>query len=424
MTKRVPEIRFEGFRDDWEQRKLKEVANHRGGTAIEKYFSKNGKYKVISIGSYGINSKYIDQGIRAVSNDITDVRVVRKGELTMVLNDKTSNGTIIGRSLLIDTDDEYVINQRTEILSPKENFDSSFAYITLNGPFREKVRKIVQGGTQIYVNYPVVENLKLELPNLEEQKKIGTFFKQLEDTIALHQRKLEQLQSMKDGFLQKMFPKDGEKEPEIRFPGFTDDWEQRKLGDTFEFSVSTNSLSRAQLNYEKGNIKSIHYGDILIKYNSILEITKDKIPFITDGSIEKYKPNLLENGDVVFADAAEDETVGKAVEINGISDEYVVAGLHTIVARPKEKMAKYFSGYYINADVYQRQLLRLMQGTKVSSISKGNLKKTIVAYPKNLAEQQKIGSFFKQLDNAIALHQRELELLKQTKKAFLQKMFV
>ena len=214
------------------------------------------------------------------------------------------------------------------------------------------------------------------------------------------------------------------KAPAIRFQGFTDDWEQRKLGDTFEFSVSTNSLSRAQLNYEKGNIKSIHYGDILIKYNSILEITKDKIPFITNGSIEKYKPNLLENGDVVFADAAEDETVGKAVEINGISDEYVVAGLHTIVARPKEKMAKYFSGYYINADVYQRQLLRLMQGTKVSSISKGNLKKTIVAYPKNLAEQQKIGSFFKQLDDTIALHQQKGTDYQQLKKTMLQQMFV
>ena len=212
--------------------------------------------------------------------------------------------------------------------------------------------------------------------------------------------------------------------PELRFKGFIDDWEQRKLGDTFEFSVSTNSLSRAQLNYEKGNIKSIHYGDILIKYNSILEITKDKIPFITDGSIEKYKPNLLENGDVVFADAAEDETVGKAVEINGISDEYVVAGLHTIVARPKEKMAKYFSGYYINADVYQRQLLRLMQGTKVSSISKGNLKKTIVAYPKNLAEQEKIAGFLAAVDEKISQAQAQLAALKQYKQGLLQQMFV
>ena len=184
-----PEIRFPGFTDDWEQRKLSDVANHRGGTAIEKYFDKDGVYKVISIGSYGLNSQYVDQNIRAISNEITDGRVVNSGELTMVLNDKTANGTIIGRTLLVEKDNEYVINQRTEIISPKENFDSNFAYTILNGPFREKVKRIVQGGTQIYVNYPAVSNLNLELPKIEEQQKIGSFFKQLDNTIALHQRK-------------------------------------------------------------------------------------------------------------------------------------------------------------------------------------------------------------------------------------------
>ncbi len=202
---KVPELRFEGFADDWEQRKLKEVTNHRGGTAIEKYFSDEGKYKVISIGSYGLNSKYVDQKIRATSNEITDGRTVKKGELTMVLNDKTANGTIIGRSLLIEEDDKYVINQRTEIISPSKEFDSSFAYVLLNNSFREKVRKIVQGGTQIYVNYSAVENLKIKLPSLEEQQKIGVFFKSLDDTIALHQRKLDLLKEQKKGFLQKMF---------------------------------------------------------------------------------------------------------------------------------------------------------------------------------------------------------------------------
>ena len=202
---KVPELRFAGFADDWEQRKLSDVANHRGGTAIEKYFDKDGVYKVISIGSYGLNSQYVDQNIRAISNEITDGRVVNSGELTMVLNDKTANGTIIGRTLLVEKDNEYVINQRTEIISPKENFDSSFAYTILNGPFREKVKRIVQGGTQIYVNYPAVSNLNLELPEIEEQQKIGSFFKQLDDTIALHQRKLELLKEQKKGFLQKMF---------------------------------------------------------------------------------------------------------------------------------------------------------------------------------------------------------------------------
>ncbi|WP_081214724.1 restriction endonuclease subunit S [Lactococcus cremoris] len=202
---KVPELRFAGFADDWEQRKLSDVANHRGGTAIEKYFDKDGVYKVISIGSYGLNSQYVDQNIRAISNEITDGRVVNSGELTMVLNDKTANGTIIGRTLLVEKDNEYVINQRTEIISPKENFDSSFAYTILNGPFREKVKRIVQGGTQIYVNYPAVSNLNLELPEIEEQQKIGSFFKQLDDTIALHQRKLDLLKEQKKGFLQKMF---------------------------------------------------------------------------------------------------------------------------------------------------------------------------------------------------------------------------
>ncbi|MBF2653653.1 restriction endonuclease subunit S [Listeria seeligeri] len=200
-------------------------------------------------------------------------------------------------------------------------------------------------------------------------------------------------------------------------------WEQRELMSVFEFPVSTNSLSRSQLNYDNGEIKSVHYGDILVNYDSILEIAKDRIPFITNGVIDKYKPNLLENGDLIFADAAEDETVGKAVEVDGKINEYIVAGLHTIVARPRRKMAKFFWGYYINSSIYHNQLLRLMQGTKVASISKSNLQKTCIAYPDNFAEQQKLGNFFKQLDDTIALHQRKLEALKLMKKGFLQQIF-
>lgn len=213
------------------------------------------------------------------------------------------------------------------------------------------------------------------------------------------------------------------KSPQLRFEGFTDDWEERKFDECFNFPVSTNSLSRALLNYDEGDIKSVHYGDILIKYPAILNIKNDKIPYITGGKLEKYKSSLLENGDLIFADAAEDETVGKAVEVNGLTEENLVAGLHTIVARPKDKKAEFFLGYYINSNTYHRQLLRLIQGSKVSSISKGNLQKTLVSFPKDFEEQQKIGSFFKQLDITIALHQRKLDLLKEQKKGYLQKMF-
>ncbi|MBE4726158.1 restriction endonuclease subunit S [Leuconostoc citreum] len=221
-----------------------------------------------------------------------------------------------------------------------------------------------------------------------------------------------------------MFPKNGAKVPELRFAGFTDDWEERKFDECFKFPVSTNSLSRALLNYDEGDIKSVHYGDILIKYPSILNVKNDKIPYITDGKLEKYKSSLLENGDLIFADAAEDETVGKAVEVNGLTEEHLVSGLHTIVARSKDKKAEFFLGYYVNSNIYHRQLLKLMQGSKISSISKGNLQKTLVSFPKDFEEQQKIGSFFKQLDETIALHQRKLDLLKEQKKGYLQKMFV
>lgn len=211
--------------------------------------------------------------------------------------------------------------------------------------------------------------------------------------------------------------------PALRFKGFTDAWEEHKFDECFNFPVSTNSLSRALLNYDEGDIKSVHYGDILIKYPAILNIKNDKIPYITGGKLEKYKSSLLENGDLIFADAAEDETVGKAVEVNGLTEENLVAGLHTIVARPKDKKAEFFLGYYINSNTYHRQLLRLIQGSKVSSISKGNLQKTLVSFPKDFEEQQKIGSFFKQLDETIALHQRKCEQTKELKKTMLQKMF-
>lgn len=211
--------------------------------------------------------------------------------------------------------------------------------------------------------------------------------------------------------------------PEIRFSGFIEEWEQCKFENCFNFPVSTNSLSRAMLNFDEGEVKNIHYGDILIKYPSIVDIKREEIPYITDVTLEKYESNLLKNGDLIFADAAEDETVGKAVEIRGITFEKIVSGLHTIVARAKEQKAEYFLGYYINSYIYHKQLLRLMQGSKVSAISKKNLQETDLSFPKDFEEQQKIGNFFKQLDDTIALHQRELELLKETKKGFLQKMF-
>ena len=211
--------------------------------------------------------------------------------------------------------------------------------------------------------------------------------------------------------------------PNIRFKGFADDWEQRKLGDTL-CSLQNNTLSRAELTYEEGTIKNVHYGDILVKYGEVLDVKNEQIPNIIDTTVaEKYKASFLQNGDVIFADTAEDETVGKCSEIAGLTDETALSGLHTIPYRPQLKFATGYLGYYLNSSVFHQQLIPLMQGIKVTSISKSAMQNTDIVYPKSFDEQEKIGAYFMHLDHLITLHQRKCDEVKQLKKFMLQKMF-
>ena len=203
----VPEIRFAGFTDAWEQRELRDFGKATGGTSIESEFSENGKYKVISIGSYSEDSIYRDQGIRAIESEKTKIRVLNKGDLTMILNDKTSSGNIIGRVLLIEESGVYVYNQRTERIEvDHDNYDSLFIYEMLNAQqIRDKIVKQSQGNTQIYVNWSTITETGYLVPQIDEQRCLGEFFSNLDTLITLHQRKLETLQKMKKSLLQKMF---------------------------------------------------------------------------------------------------------------------------------------------------------------------------------------------------------------------------
>lgn len=202
-----PKRRFKGFTDVWEKRKLGEIGKSTGGISIESEFSENGIYKVVSIGSFSENSIYNEQGLRAVESDKTRDRVLNKGDITMILNDKTSSGNIIGRVLLIEESGNYVYNQRTERIEINtEKYDSLFIYEMLNAPeIREKIVKQSQGNTQIYVNWSVISSTEYYIPEKEEQMKIGEFFHTLDHLITLHQRKLEKLKNIKQAYLNEMF---------------------------------------------------------------------------------------------------------------------------------------------------------------------------------------------------------------------------
>ena len=211
--------------------------------------------------------------------------------------------------------------------------------------------------------------------------------------------------------------------PIIRFKGYTDPWEQRKFGDVFSF-LQNNTLSRSELNDEGGNARNVHYGDVLIKYGEYLDVSNTPLPYITsDQIIEKYQQSFLQDGDIIIADTAEDDTVGKCTEIGNLQDMKAISGLHTIPVRPKEDFAKGYLGYYLNSGAYHDQLKPLMQGIKVTSISKTSLQSTDVFYPKDTSEQSKVGTFFINLDNLITHHQRKCDETKELKKYMLQKMF-
>ena len=381
---RKPSYRFAGYTEPWEEKKLGEVSTHRSGTSIEKYFAENGVYKVISIGSYGLDGEYIDQGIRAISNEVTDKKIVKENELTMVLNDKTSNGTIIGRTLLIKSSNEFVVNQRTEIISPKEILDSQYAYVLLNGNFREQVKKIVQGGTQIYVNYSSVEQLKLPLPSLPEQTAIGSFFQDIDQLISLQQRKLEVLKEQKKTYLKLLFSAKGQTKPALRFAGFEDEWKEVKLGEIIQSISSKNYITEY---YEEGNNPVIQQGDIPIVGFS------DNKPFNNFSNVILFGDHTLS----LFKPETPFLLATDGIKILH-SDLTTQSFLFIMLERYLPKSQGYKRHYSL-------------------------LKNELSSLP-SLPEQEVIGSFFQDLDKAIAKQEEKVNQLKESKQTLLRKMFI
>lgn len=210
--------------------------------------------------------------------------------------------------------------------------------------------------------------------------------------------------------------------PRLRFHEFKNSpsWDIKKFD--FQF-LPTNTFSRSEMNNNKGIVKNIHYGDILIKYNYILDNTS-LIPFINeDINLNKFtKESYLQNGDIIIADTAEDFSAGKAIEVQNINCK-VLSGQHTFLCRPQTKYAPKFLGYYLNSPLYHNYLTKFLTGTKVYSINKTNIKNTFIIYPDNLEEQKKIADCLASIDELIDAEKRKSEALKKYKKALTQKLF-
>ena len=400
-----PNIRFAGFEDDWEQRKL--------GDVVEFLDTMRKPLE----GAKRISGPYPYYGASGIV-DYVDGYLF--DEELVLLSEDGANITDRNYPVCFLASGKYWVNNHAHVLKTKDGNENNFICNSLE---RKDYKQYNSGMAMPKLNQEVCRGIPISCPSFDEQKKIGDYFSNLDHLITLHQRKCDELKKVKKFMLQKMFPKKGEKNPEIRFDGFTNDWEQRKLGEIM-VSLQNNTLSRANLSNETGIAKNVHYGDVLIKFGEVLDVSEESLPMISDeGVLTKYKASFLQNGDVIVADTAEDSTVGKCCEIAGLNDEVVLSGLHTIPYRPIEKFASGYLGYYLNSSAFHKQLIPLMQGIKVTSISKSAMQDTDIIYTKSLEEQGKIGNFFQFIDHLITLHQRKCEELKNVKKYMLQNMF-
>jgi type I restriction enzyme S subunit len=418
-----PLIRFKGFTDVWEQRKFSDVVIiQRGGSPrpIDNYITNDPDgVNWIKIGDVKPEATYITSTEEKITKQGAEKsRWVFPSDLIL------SNSMSFGRPYILAVtgcihDGWLLIRDENKL------FDKQFLVQFLSSSsMLSQYKSLAAGSTVNNLNKDLVGNTTVTYPKEAEQHKIGNLFAVLDSSIVLHQRKLDQLKEVKKSLLQKMFPDEGQDRPLIRFKGFTDVWEQRKVCDFFNFDVANNTYSRNLLNDFKGLIHDVHYGDVLIKFGSVLDVSRDQIPYITSNNIHPKNKDYLKNGDVIMADTAEDETVGKSTEIEGISNQLLLAGLHTIVLRPNNRVGKNYLGYYLNSSAFHDQLKPLMQGIKVTSINRKPLGEVLIKTPKDFTEQQDIGLLFSTLDSSIVLHQRKLDQLKEFKKSMLQKMFI
>ena len=305
---------------------------------------------------------------------------------------------------------KYDLHQRCyRMYGFSDELDAKYFYHTFSLLFYKRVMAMTAKTSVDSVRLEMISDMEIPTPSIDEQLKIGQLFTNIDSIITLHQREY---------FL---FDFSGES---AKTAQNTLSWEQRKLSDTLDF-LSNNTLSRAELREDTGTYKNVHYVDVLIKFGEYNDAQSTALPFIADDEkAKKFESSKLQDGDIIIADTAEDEAVGKCVEIGNIGDLSIVSGLHTIPCRPKVKFAPAYLGFYLNSASYHDQLIPLMQGIKVTSISKSAISDTMISAPTNLSEQGKIGQFFTRLDSLITLHQRKLETLQKMKKSLLQKMFV
>ncbi|WP_270276875.1 restriction endonuclease subunit S [Weissella confusa] len=410
MSNKVPQIRFNGYSDAWEQRKLSDLMTFSNGINAPKENYGTGT-KMISVMDIlnPLPIKY-DNILNSVAVDkkIEDKNKVEKGDLIFVRSSEIVEEVGWAKAY---KEDRYALYSGFAIRGKRiSSYNAYFIELTLNYANRKEVERRAGGSTRFNVSQEILNSLTVLTPLISEQNQIDLFFTKIDNTIALHQRKLDLLKEQKKGYLQKMFPKNGAKVPELRFAGFADDWEERKLSN---YITITGGNAWKSSDYSIG-------GDYLVVtianvqgQRNINDKIGNKISVADPG---KY---LLKREDILVS------LTGNVGRVSRMTDIPAVLNQRVGLVKPKtKKIDDEFLFQVLSNRRFESSMVASGQGAAQANISNNDVLSYELLVPQDVREQSIIAHFFRNFDNAIALHQRKLDLLKEQKKGFLQKMFV
>ena len=400
---RVPRIRFKGFEEDWEQRKLGEIGiiitGSTPSTSIKYYYTDNSDEGIVWVTPTDIiNNITVESEKRLTSLGQKVAHIVPKNTILV-----TCIASIGKNTMLIDRGS---FNQQINGLIPYENKYEPYFLLTESFIWSNKMKSSAPAGTMQIVNRKEFSEIDADIPDKSEQNSVGAFFRTLDHLITLHQRKLEKLKIIKKSMLENLFPQNGEKTPKIRFSGFTKDWEQRKLGEIVGIYDGVHQTPKYQDN-----------GIMFLSVENIATLQSTK--YISEDNFKRdYKVYPQEN-DILMT------RIGDVGTTNVIADKGLKAYYVSLALLKYKSTNPYFLSNAIQSEYVKKELANRTLKTAIPmKINKDEIGKVDVMLPISVQEQNKIGEYFRNIDHLITLHQSKLEKLQKIKKSMLECMFI
>ncbi|NRT75148.1 restriction endonuclease subunit S [Clostridium beijerinckii] len=416
--KRVPKRRFKEFENagEWEERKLKDILSIENGFAFKSEFfqEENSSTIVLTPGNVAVGGGFQNDKGRYynVAGIFPKQFIFNPGDIFVTMTDLTPSAQTLGFPAIVPNDGiEYLHNQRLGKIISYDNNNLFLFYLLCTDNYHNYIVSTASGTTVKHTSPERILDHNFYIPQKDEQCKIASCFKRIDNLIILHQRKLEKMKALKKAYLTEMFPTEGERKPKLRFAEFTGDWEQRKLEELSGLiTKGTTPLDKSGV----GNINFIKIENIDPISGKIMPISK-----ITTEEHEGYlKRSQLQENDLLFSIAG---TLGRVTAVN---KEILPANTNQALAIIRlntgylDYIMTYLKGKAVSEYIKKNPTVGAQPNLSLEQVS--NL---IVSLPK-IEEQKAIGTFFKNLNNLITLHQRKLEKLQNIKKAYLNEMFI